>query len=292
MLTAEQAQEADLETAALPAWREWKRLCALGRCSRATQVALQTFAVRRFRTMVGRYRSRTGAGDALPRAAGVTREEAWHLFETHMVVGVRRCGKRYKDWLFARLQKSGDDPLDVIQGGATLIMRDVVRDYLRAECSQQDTVSLDVKVDCGDGPPVTLIDLMPAGVDIVSQAAGREYAELASRHADETLAATTYAERMVLLARSLGVSLASHHVGSLTGRRKTRLYAVYRRFVENLATHLKGVYQDDDTQSVMLLTWLTINHVKERIVAWARHQDECVTLFSLAEDSDVGAETA
>lgn len=278
--------------AGLGAWMEWRARCALDRCSRETQSALRSFASQRFRTMVDRYRHRTGAGDALSRSAGISREEAWHLFETHLLVPSETRSKRYKDWLFARVGVSADDAFDVVQGGATLLMRDVVRGYLRSEVIAYGTVSLDERAADADGHPVTYADLLPAGCDTIEEAALHEYTRLATRHADELLAAASHEERMVLLARSLGVSLNSQTAQRLAGCGKSSLYNVYRRFVEALASRLRSLYADEDVASVMMLTRLTLSHIKERLVAWAAEQESGPGLFGDGEMQDVGTETA
>ena len=110
-------------------WVEWKELCAADLCSDTARQALREFAFLRFRKFAYQYahRTNTGGTGALVPDAG----DAWHLFETHLAVKTTKQGKRYKDWLFDRVRSTKDPPLDVVQGGASLMMRDVVRERHR-----------------------------------------------------------------------------------------------------------------------------------------------------------------
>ncbi len=143
--------------AELEHWQMWQARCAAARCTPAAQRDLAGFAFDRFRRYLRKVR---------PSFAPPTASDAWHAFETHFALGRTRALKAWKAWLFAR---GGAQPtLSCIQGGATLIMRDVVRHYLRHEHHPGWMVSLDAPLDpAGDcqGRAIALEDLLPAAAD-------------------------------------------------------------------------------------------------------------------------------
>lgn len=92
-------------------------------------------------------------------------EDGWHRFETHLLLKNTRGGKRYKDWLFARAEHVEWHPWDAIQGGATLLLRDVVREYLRREHAPDRVTSLHRPVGMVGDSNVTLEELLPGAID-------------------------------------------------------------------------------------------------------------------------------
>lgn len=270
--------------AAATCWVEWKQTCALSLCSGHTQHSLQRFAGLRFRTHTRRYAYTTGEGQH-GEAPALAPPDAWHLFETHLVAGSTRQGKRYKDWLFARTEGSSDPFLDVIQGGATLIMRDVVREHLRKECLPANTVSIQEPLSHGEGESLTLEDLLPGAPDPTDEVAQREWSRLADRHAHRAFTDTTSRERMVLAARMLGISLAHPAVESVTGRRKSVLSTTLRALVERVGERIKVEYPDEEPGALVALCLLTITNVKRRALEWAKSEKACARLFRVVEEA-------
>jgi hypothetical protein len=192
-------------------------------------------------------------------------------------------GKRYKDWLFVRTQVSCDPPLDVIQGGASLIMRDVVRDFLRREQPFRHTTSLDAPLAIGEGARVTLLDMLAAELDPVSQLCLHEYEALADGHAGDILSDLTVRERIALLAKELRISLAHPFVEEMAGCKKSVLNDAYRGFLVRIASRLRARYPDDGAESVLTLTLMTLRRVSEEVVRTARSENPFAPLFMLAE---------
>ncbi|NQT91836.1 MAG: hypothetical protein HQ559_03675 [Lentisphaerae bacterium] len=277
----------DNETTAT-SWAEWKRTCALALCSANTRKALSRFAGLRFRTHARRYAYTTGAGQ---RGEAPTLEppEAWHLFESHLVAGTTQQGKRYKDWLFARTEGSGDPFLDVIQGGATLIMRDVVREHLRQECPPANTISIQEPLSHGEGEPLTLEDLLPGAPDPTDEVAHREWTRLAADHARATFEDTTTRERAVLAATALGVPMAHPAVKSVTGRSKSVLSTTLRSMVEQVGERIKLEYPDEEPQALIALSLLTVTNLKRLAIEWAKSETACARLFRVVEEDTATA---
>jgi hypothetical protein len=258
----------------LDSWMEWKRQCALDLCAPETRSKLRGFAYARFRGMLVRLRRDT-------RMSAPSPKEAWHLLEAHLAVTSTRGGKKYKDWLFARVRNSRDRPVDVIQGGASLILRDVVRDFLCKETSPAGTMSLEAPLPGGGTNALTLADLLPGSLDPVETAAAREYDTLARRHAAELFGETTHRERVILLAKELGVPLWDEDVQEAAGCRKTMLHAVYHDFVVRTGQHLAREYSEDGSESVLALTLMTLNHLKKAVREWGISERSVSNLFKI-----------
>jgi len=261
--------------AALKAWTEWRKRCALALCSRAAQAGLEAFAGVRFRALL-----RKCGGPATACAAPAARD-AWHLFETHLTVRSTAGGKRYKDWLFARVPRGGSaqDSVDAVQGGAWLLMRDVVREHLRREIAPPNTVSLQAPLQPGDATPLTLEDLLPGEDDPARCVERREYESLARQHAEELFADLTDRERVAILAKTLNLSLAHKAVVRAAGCGKSALNDAFRAFLQAVAARLRARYADDEAESVLRLTLLTLAELKGRAFLWGKSENGCPELF-------------
>lgn len=262
-------------------WMEWKRRCALGLCSRDTQAALRRFAHVRFRTFLRRYAYRSNVS---PEAIAVPPpRDTWHLLETRCQITNTRRGKRYKDWLLARTRGAGRAPLAVIEGGATLILRDAVRAYITRELPARDTVSLNTPVAGTDGA-LTIEHLLTAAGDPSEETSRREYERLATRSGEHAFRETTRRERLVILAKQLAISLAHPAIEQMAGCRKSMLHAAYRGFVKRVAEAVKTRYAEEDEDAVVTLTLLTLRHVGVRVLEWAKAENTCTTVFKLVEE--------
>ena len=139
-------------------WLLWRETCALARCTQEAQHDLQGFAFHRFNL----YLQKLHHAAATPAAA-----DAWHAFESHLALGHTRTAKAWKQWLFARSET--EPTLDGVQGGATLIMRDVVREHLRREHAPRWMRSVDAPI-AGQRAPehattLSVADLLPDPAD-------------------------------------------------------------------------------------------------------------------------------
>lgn len=279
--TGEAANQA---VAAVACWIEWKQRCALDLCSAAARTALRSFAGARCQNFARKCRETGRADGAAPPLLAAA--DAWHLLETHLVVKTDAAGKRYKDWLFARVAgRAGQAALDAIQGGATLIMRDVVREHLRREYSPREFTSLNAPLSDGD-VPLTLEDILPGGADPADEAGQREIERLAGEHASGFFREMSRRERVALLARELGLSLAHPAVARAAGCGKSMLCAAFRESVTRVAARLLADYGREDLPGVRVLTVRVLDRLTKAVLDWAAiSENACAHLFSLAGGS-------
>jgi hypothetical protein len=263
-------------------WTQWKDRCALGLCTASVQSELRTFASVHFTLYLRRYLYRTNTrGEQSPLAEG----DPWHLFETHLAVRNTRQGKKYKEWLFARLPEGGGSDVEALAGGAALLMRDVAREHLRREYAPADVISLNSPIGGTDESGLTLEDLLPGTINPVDEVATREYERLAAAHAKEFFAGMGPRERVAFLAKDLGISLAHGEVEKAAGCRKSVLNESYQAFIVNAACEMKERYSAEDSQSVRVLTLMTLQEIKGCVSRWARTSPDLATFFSIAEAS-------
>ncbi len=233
------------------AWIEWKKLCALDLCSQETVSALRSFTKLRFERLLNRYYHETSQAPDNP----------WHLFETHMTVTQTRQGKCYKDWLFARLEHSSDSDINVLEGGASLIMRDVVREYLRQECTRPKTISLDKTLN-NEFSACTLLDLLAAEQDTIDAVCLLEYENRAASHVEKLMPNLTERESIALLAKYMGISLVHPRVLKVAGCKPTAFTQTYLKFVQKVARQIRIKYAGEDTQSMLTLALMVLRQIK------------------------------
>jgi len=241
-------------------WTTWKEHCARALCSEATQTRLGRFARSRFGIQLQR---QLAATNLLPQDAQrqlPSEEDAWHQFESYAALTQTRQGKRYKDWIFARLRQSDSPPLDTIQSGATLIIRAAVRTYLRKELASRKTVSLDTPV--GDGTN-TLGDLLPG-------AAEAETDQLAQQHAERLFNQLSERERIGLLAKYAGITLEHPDVLAAADCGKSTLSRTVRDFLTRLREFVMHEYGDEGHNTVMGFTALLLQHLGQLIFSWKK----------------------
>lgn len=225
------------------AWHSWKRWCAAALCPDDEARQLRRFGRFRFLQMHRKVAVSPLASSGEPTDL----EHAWHLFETYCQAGPGRKGKAYKKWLFARTQGyKGSDWLERIEAGASLLMRDVVRDHVRREQAGRFMKSFQTPV--GD-TGCTLEELLPAEecapMDLLTR---REWESLARPLATFWFNELDRRERLLVLAREYGLSFAHPLLEKNTGTAKTFLYDVYRRVVERMADHLRENYPDESPE--------------------------------------------
>jgi len=191
--------------------------------------------------------------------------DAWHLLETCCRVGQTRKGKRYKDWLFERAEQSGDNWLVVIEGGATLLMRDVVREYLRREHAPAFMTSLNKPLAKDGGASFTLDDLIPDSRAIHDELAEREFLALARSHIAEFYPSLDPRERIILWARAQGYTLYDERVVKWTRTSASALYEIYRKSIERLALLIKKSLPGEPPAVLTHVTCLALTEVVEKI---------------------------
>ncbi|MBN1676187.1 MAG: hypothetical protein JXR37_34405 [Kiritimatiellae bacterium] len=288
--SGEGATGRSLEGARLDCWIEWKQRCALDLCSDDSRRELQGYAFHRFRRLFLHY-ARSCAEYAEQaayvepgRVGDLAPARTWHLFESHLQIKTTRAGKRYKDWLFARTRFAGGSVLDAVQGGASLIMRDVVREWLRREFSPKNMVSLHAAVMAEDGTRLTLEDLLPGSVDPSSEMALREYERLARQHARDAFGQMSRRERVAFLAKALGLSLMAQDVQRAAGCSRSVLRAEYLNRMQTISDRLKSVYPDEDGDGVLRLLRMTLSELRDMVFDWGRRERGCSPVFNRIGD--------
>lgn len=212
---------------ALAAWAEWHAQCAIARCHDRARAHLHRFAASRAASCLGR------AGLDLSALGWPTAADLWHRLETHLVTDRTHARPPYKAWLFARAESlSGTAWLDAIQGGAALILRDVLRDWVRREGPAPSAVSLDDPVPGHED--LHYRDLIPSH-DLREQLADRDEDEAARRLAMEAFEAAPRHTRVALCLRALGRPLFGPFAERLAGCGHTKLAGSVRRFITDLA---------------------------------------------------------
>ena len=262
-------------------WTQWKATCALGLCAAGTRAALQEFAHSRFCRYMASYASvvqNAGAGSLTPSPG-----ESWHRFETHLRLHNTREGKSYKEWIFARQALRESTLLDCIQGGATLLMRDVVREYLRRETSPANMVRLEAPLAAGaggtDGSALTLEDLLPGAADTRDEVSEKEIRDMADAAAMPVFDAIPRRARVALLARELGLSLAHPEVVAAAGCGKSVLFTTYRKTLESLAGAVRERHPGLDRATLAELCIRLFETVRHTAVVWGRSEKDCGHLF-------------
>lgn len=195
--------------AELENWQMWQERCAAARCTPAAQTDLFGFAFDRFRRYLQKVR---------PSFSPPSAPDAWHAFESHLALGRTRATKAWKAWLFAR---GGEHPtLNCIQGGATLIMRDVVRSYLRNELHPQWMLSLDAPLGRAadrQGSTIALEDLLPDTADPIADVDARDLQALGDQFFVIAVERLTDREKIALTVHHNGKTL-SHRAVTVAAR--------------------------------------------------------------------------
>jgi hypothetical protein len=231
--------------AELDHWVEWKERCAIDLCGDETRASLQAFASQRwarFLDMILDYFS--------PELGELNPSEVWHRFETWCWTTSTVAGKSYKDWIFRRLETHTGTPLDIIQSGATLVLRGAVRDFIRHEGrtrfpgARKPEVSLEDPVPGSEGK-LTYGDLLPGELDAASEAGIREYQRLANEEAIELVPTLKQRERLVLAASRFGLAMSDPRLQRIAGKKKSVLSAALKGVAEKIERHIGRKYADD-----------------------------------------------
>lgn len=258
-------------------WDEWRRRCAVLRCGPAAQAALRGFAWARFD-----HYARHALGEADARVRMPSAADCWHLFETHLSVAQPRSGRRYKEWLFARLEQAQDPPLDVIQGGASLLVRTVFRNWLPNEGPQRNMQAIHAPVAGDETGTVTLEDLLPA-----PPTEGPEQTELeeaADRLLPVCLDGLTQSERLVLLAKQLGIPLYDPTVLRLAGIGRSRASVRWRGVFHRIAEWIRQHHPQEPHDWQLQLALLVSRKLGEKILFWGRVEKTAQPLFYMVEE--------
>lgn len=277
------ADEAGKVPSLLDAFQEWRRRCSLAACSDTAAGLLRQFAASRFDAFCRRYAPFPAL--RVPHPLTPPPADCWHLFETRLAVDRTRSGKRYKQWLFESARVGARLPLDRLTGGASLLMRDVVRAWLAHEAPHPRTDSLQAPIAVSEpGRPLTLEDLLPDEGDPAEEAARRDIGNLSSEIAGDLWPELDRRERIVLAARAAARPLSDPAVEQAAGCRKSMLYAALRSLMERLAAQLRRDHPSEEPTVLLAIARGILSDLARRALEWAISEKPPLALFSETRD--------
>jgi hypothetical protein len=264
-------------------WQEWKDRCALALCGEDARRLLPGFVLARFSHFAHAYAATTNAGAAsglIPSSS-----EAWHRFETHFQLHDSPGGKKYKEWLFAGMETRGYSAQESVEAGASLLIRDVVREYLRKEHSSRRMVSMSQGVLCCPGERETLSveDLLPGTVDTMRAVEDRDLGALARSDAEWAFAGLDRRERIALLTHAAGLSLAHPEAVKAAGCGRSTLNAAFHGALNGIAACVRERHPREAASVQASLACLVFEHVNRLVLLWGRLENDCASLCKETE---------
>jgi hypothetical protein len=177
-----------------------------------------------------------------------------------------RAGKAYKEWIFARATGDVRQQLPAIEGGASLILRDVVREHLRSEYAPACVRSMDQPFEGTDGHPLTLGDLLPsAGEDPSAATVCREMDRLAAETVAAVLPTLSARERRILRAQAGGIFLEDRTVLRQCGCRRSALYRSARMLTERVAARLSAALPGEPREALVQIGAATMEGLRRAV---------------------------
>ncbi len=251
------------------AWREWRRVCALDLCGGESSAQLRRFGKLRFSALLNRCAVASGRFPGAARAVDV--ESAWHLLETRAQTGNSRSGKRYKDWMFDRIDEQPDELtwLDRMESRASLIMRDSVRAHLRHEYAPAFMTSLYQPVRHDGKQQLTLEDLIPDDDDPFANTAEAEHRTTAERLAGTFFLKLTFEQRACFWVRARGLPLSDPRVLTWVQRSRDFLYRTHQEAITQMAhtitDAIPAASPSEKTAMARLVLELVNDHIDAKI---------------------------
>jgi hypothetical protein len=204
----------------MQAWRHWHEACALGLISETGRMQLRRVIADRFRSMLRKINLHgQGMLSAPPEA------DCAHLFESYCAVHQRRDGKKYKDWLLTR----GRRDLDTVQSGVMLLVRNVVREWIRDVHPKTAALSLQ---QCLGDHGVSLQELLP---DQKTPARSEDQTLWMAAYLAEARADLEAVEITVLKLRAQDVIFSAPGIQETYGVGKSTLHKYHRRLLTRIA---------------------------------------------------------
>ena len=261
-------------------WLEWKKTCALGLCSPVAQAALRAFVHARFLRYTSFYAESIDAGNS--SATSPDAREAWQWFESYFELQRTRAGKSYKEWLFSRASDVLGPTTGDIESGVSLLLRNVVRSRLREDYSSPRMLSLDANiVPPSQGAAVSLGELLPDDFDTADEVERRELERMADALAAAAATSLSHRERIALLGRELGLSLANPQVVQAAECGKTALAEAYQTALRAVASYVADAYPRETRAYLAALAVSVFAAVRRRIVSWARAEKSLSGLLTI-----------
>lgn len=206
----------------------------------------------------------------------------WHLFESHITAGRNCDGKALKQWLFARVARSKDPALKVVRGGVRSLARDAFRVNIAAEMTNKRCVEIDAPVSNSDEMDFSIESMLPAQCDEISEVERRDLENIAREFVGEIFEDMSFTQRIVLLAKALGISLAHPLVAEATGLRKSMINRIWHSTLKNLVKQVDQSFASEDRQIRFLIAEMSIEDQKNRIISWSKVEKRCAKLLEIS----------
>jgi hypothetical protein len=216
----------------LIAWETWQERCALELLSEPMRAGICQVMADRFRSRVRQVSHLPIFGNNRPDVPD--NRKCAHLFESYCALHQRRDGKSYKRWLLTR----GKQDVDTIQSGVMLLMRNVVREWIRdchprtADRSLHDVTRLNI----------TLEECLPEA-DAPHQISD-EVAEWMQTEQSNWIEELNAPEVAMLRARCKGLIFSDPRVQQETGISKTTLHKYHREVMVRWAGRLREKFPE------------------------------------------------
>jgi len=187
-----------------------------------------------------------------------------------MQIGKEQRGKRYKAWLSESAFGHDQPDVEPLEAKASLLMRDVAREYVRRECPASFMTPLDlapswVQESMDEHPVNSIIE--------------NEWIALAHRHAEERFPHIAHSTRIALLARDAGISLAHPLVEQAASAKKSALCKHVNRVWTEVANDIKETYPEDSPADWLKLTSLILREINNLTFLWIRAENKFAQFF-------------
>lgn len=211
-------------------WQAWHRACALDLVSAEVRGNLCKWIGMRFSGLV----RRLGQGGLAHRTPADA--DCAHLLETWCCLHRRQEGKRYKDWLMSR----GDRSLGAVESGVSLLLRKVVTEWVRMEFTRVPTLSLEAGLGSATGG-LTLEELLPGKQ---KSDLSQEERDWALARSDALVAEMSRVEQAALAARRDSRSFVDPEVLRAAGVSKSGLHNHFRAWIRARADEVKAHFPE------------------------------------------------
>ena len=263
-------------------WEEWKDRCAIDLCGSEASADLCAFGGR----SIYRLWKKFGGKLSEPFESD---QQRWHVFESYMHACSSRTGKRWKDWLFEKADGSSDPFVVVLEKEAYECMDSTVRKYCVGEGHRKAHQAgvwlnhLDEPISNSSESTMTYGEVFAGNPweEPAQLAAWNELREIAQAEAKKLFSTLDRAGKTVLLAKHLGISLATPAVKRMAGKGKSVLYAQQKEILENSRQRLLDKYVSEDERTLEALVALAEEALAEAAFHWGRSENPAAPIFTL-----------
>lgn len=254
----------------LAAWEHWREACALALLSEEARLHLSQVIAERFRSMLRKINLHGQGHLTAPPDA-----DCAHLFESYCALHERRDGKKYKHWLLTR----GRRDLDTVQSGVMMLVRNVVREWIRD--TQPKTAALSLQQCLGERG-VTLQELLP---DEAAEPRDLEQQAWLTARVRSELADLTALEATVLQIRAKGEVFSGPRIQETYGVGKSTLHKYHRRILTRIAEGAAERFSDLTPAAGAALVLDVMDGLGKIILCKLSAENPEVSAFGMVKDT-------